>query len=151
MNRWLKPGGILIITTPNGAQLENPFRVRSKMPNYRPSVYSRHNYVYTMAGLRDLVECCGFEVIQADYWSPYTRSGPSNLYRVSRFIGSQYLKNKLAQTLCVVARKTQHRQSASRLPKVYAHEPGWELVDGFEGAVRASAPVEPEETGASLS
>ncbi len=129
INRWLEPGGLVIITTPNGSQLENPFRVRPKMPAYRPAVYARHNYVFTMDGLRDLVECCGFAVVQAEYWSPYVRRGGSNLYRAVYGLGPKYLKDKLAQTLCVVARKTEDRESAARLPRVYAPQAGWERVD----------------------
>lgn len=129
INRWLKPGGLVILTTPNGAQLQNPFRVRPKMPAYRPSVYSRHNYVFTMDGLRDLIECCGFEIVQAQYWSPYRRRGPSDFYRRIYNAGPKYLKDKFAQTLCVVARKIESRDSASRLPRVYSPEAGWERVE----------------------
>lgn len=130
INSWLKPGGLVILTTPNGSQLENPFRVRPKMPSYRPSLYSRHNYVYTMQGLTDLVSACGFEVVEANYWSPYVRSGGSNLYRALYGLGPLYLKQKFAQTLCVVARKIEDRTTASRLPRCYAPDSGWERIDG---------------------
>jgi SAM-dependent methyltransferase len=130
INRWLKPGGLVILTTPNGAQLENPFRVRPKMPAYRPSVYSRHNYVFTMDGLTDLIETCGFEIVEANFWSPYERKGGSNLYRLLYRLGGRYMKNKFAQTLCVVARKVEDRETASRLPRCYARESGWERIDG---------------------
>jgi len=130
INSWLKPGGYVLLTTPNGSQLENPFRVRPKMPSYRPSVYSRHNYVFTMEGLTDLVSACGFEVVEANYWAPYTRRGATNLYRAAYNLGPRYLKQKLAQTVCVVARKVEDRTTASRLPRCYADDAGWERIDG---------------------
>ena len=129
INGWLKTGGLVIITTPNGAQLENPFRVVSKVPNYRSSLYSRHNYLFSMDGLCDLVESCGFEVIETSFWSPFARRGLSKLRPILARLGPQYLKNKFGQTLCVVARKVETRHSASRMPKVYGREPGWECVE----------------------
>lgn len=134
INRWLKPGGLVVLTTPNGAQMENPFRVRPKMPAYRPSVYSRHNYVFTMDGLTDLVGACGFEIVEANFWSPYARRGATNLYRAIYGLGGRYLKNKFAQTLCVVARKVEDRETASRLPRCYSREAGWERIDGVAQA-----------------
>lgn len=134
INSWLRPGGLAVLTTPNGSQLENPFRVRPKMPAYRPSVYSRHNYVFTMDRLCDLAECCGFEIVEASYWSPYRRQGGSELYRSLYNLGPRYLKDKLAQTLCVVARKVEARDTASRLPRCYAPDAGWEAIDGAPAA-----------------
>lgn len=129
INSWLKKDGVVIITTPNGSQLENPFRVRAKMPAFRPSVYSRHNYVFTMDGLVNLVESCGFTVVESMFYSPYARTGLTNLYRGIYDMGPRYLKNKLAQSLCIVAKKTEARTTASRLPKAYASEAGWDNLD----------------------
>lgn len=141
MNAWLKPGGRVIITTPNGTQVENPFRVKAKMPAFRCSTYARHNYVFTMEGLTDLVSVCGFEVEQAEYWSPYARRGSSNLYRTIMRAPSKYLKDKFSQTLVVVARKVEDRHTASRLPKAYEHSPDWERVDqGDATRLREVAP-----------
>jgi SAM-dependent methyltransferase len=131
INSWLKKDGIVILTTPNGTQLENPFRVRAKMPAFRPSVYSRHNYVFTMDGLVDLVESCGFTVLESKFYSPYTRTGLTNLYRRIYDLGPRYLKNKLAQSLCIVAKKTEARTTASRLPKAYAADAGWDNLDAM--------------------
>ena len=33
INSWLKPGGRVVLTTPNGAQFDNPLRVKPKMPD----------------------------------------------------------------------------------------------------------------------
>ena len=129
INRWLKPGGRVILTTPNGSQLENPFRVRAKMPAFRYSSYARHNYVFTMAGLVDLVETCGFEVESQQYWSPYRRTGGTRLYKFLAKAPVPYFRNKFSQTIVVVARKTEDRSAASRLPSVYAPSDSWEQLE----------------------
>ncbi len=128
INRWLVPGGRLVVTTPNGTQLENPFRVRPKMPAFRYSSYSRHNYVFSMDGLIDLIEICGFTVERAEYWTPYRRKGASDLYRGLSLIGNRYMKTKFAQCLCVVARKVEDRDAANRLPKAYVPNVDWERI-----------------------
>jgi hypothetical protein len=127
-NSWLEPDGRIVITTPNGAQLENPFRVRPKMPAYRYSSYSRHNYVFTMEGLIDLVSVCGFDIESASYYSPYKRKGGSKIYRGLMKIGTEYAHSKFSQSLCVVGRKVNNCNAAERLPKVYAPSPLWERV-----------------------
>lgn len=141
-NAWLRLGGRILITTPNGAHFENPFRIKPKMPAYRASTYSRHNYVFTMAGLTDLVESCGFEVECAEFVSPYPRVGPSRIYP---FLGRwpvRYLREKFNQSLHVIARKTKQLEVATRLPRVYVPSPDWELVDQDMAAKVSIEPVE---------
>lgn len=135
VNDWLEKGGRVVLTTPNGSQFENPFRVKAKMPAFRYNSYARHNFVFTLDTLVDLVECCGFEVERAEYWSPYRRQGGSNLYRALMKAPSKYLKDKFAQTIVVVARKVEQRRNASRLPKAYSPSPDWEHVDQTPGAL----------------
>jgi len=48
INKWLKKGGKLILTTPNGLQFNNPFRRKTQMPSYRCYIYERHFYVYSL-------------------------------------------------------------------------------------------------------
>ena len=127
-NAWLRPGGRILITTPNGARFENPLRIKPKMPAYRASTYSRHNYVFTMAGLVDLIETCGFEIESAEFVSPYPRVGPSRIYPLLGRLPSRYLGEKFNQSLHVIARKVEDREVASRLPKVYVPSPDWELI-----------------------
>lgn len=129
INSWLEIGGRVIITTPNGAQLENPFRVKAKMPALRCSIYARHNYVFTMDALKDLVTACGFEVELSEYWAPYARRGGSQVYRAIMKAPSTYLKDKFSQTLVVVGRKIEDRDTASRLPVSYERSSSWERVD----------------------
>lgn len=127
-NAWLDLGGYVVITTPNGSQLENPFRIRPKMPAYRYSTYSRHNYVFTLDGLTDLVSVCGFEIESAGYFSPYERQGLSNYYRGLAKIGGNWAKAKFAQTLFIVGRKTKVCNAADRLPQVYSPSADWERI-----------------------
>lgn len=128
-NSWLEIGGRILITTPNGAQFNNPLRVVPKMPAFRYSTYSRHNYVFTMKGLTDLVTCCGFEVESAEHLSPYGRTRLARLYPLLGRLPVRYFQEKFGQSLYVVARKIADRRTAARLPLVYCPSPSWELVD----------------------
>ena len=66
ISRVLKPGGELILTTPNVARLENVARMMSGWNIYDPySGYGptgRHNREYTKHELHKLLTHCGFEV-----------------------------------------------------------------------------------------
>ncbi len=130
INSWLKTGGRVILTTPNGSQFDNPLRTKPKMPAYRYSQYARHNYLFTMAMLCDLVEVCGFEVECTTYWSPYRRTGLAQLYRLMSWLPGAYFKNLFAQSIVVVARKKEDRDTASRMPLAYAPAGDWERIEG---------------------
>jgi SAM-dependent methyltransferase len=62
----LKPGGCLILTTPNVARLENVARLVAGASIYDPysgyGPYGRHNREYNRHELVQLLEHCGFEV-----------------------------------------------------------------------------------------
>lgn len=66
MKRILKPGGHLIITTPNVGRLENVARILAGENIYDPysgyGPYGRHNREYTRHELTQLLSYCGFEV-----------------------------------------------------------------------------------------
>lgn len=130
INSWLKMGGRVILTTPNGSQFDNPLRTKPKMPAYRYSQYARHNYVFTMDILCDLAETCGFEVEYTTYWSPYRRTGLAKLYRVMSRLPGTYFKNLFAQSIVLVARKIEDRETASRIPRAYAPAADWERIEG---------------------
>ncbi|MEL6980268.1 MAG: methyltransferase domain-containing protein [Pseudomonadota bacterium] len=127
-NAWLKPGGRILITTPNGAQFENPLRFKSKTPSYRANVYGRHNHLFTLEHLTDLAACCGFVVERAELVSPYPRRGPARLYKTLGRLPGRFFREKFNQSLLVVARKTAALEAATRLPKVYAPSPQWECI-----------------------
>ncbi|MEO1102237.1 MAG: methyltransferase domain-containing protein [Pseudomonadota bacterium] len=144
INSWLKLGGLVVLTTPNGAQFNNPLRIKPKMPAYRFSNYARHNFVFTMDLLTDLMETCGFKVESANYWSPYARSGGAKLYKRMAELPGRYFKDKFGQSLVVVARKAEDRDTASRRPKAYAPSPHWEDIDDIaNSAVAPQLELEP--------
>lgn len=66
MHRVLKPGGVLILTTPNVARVDNVLRLVHGVNLYDPysgyGPYGRHNREYNNHELHRLLEFCGFEV-----------------------------------------------------------------------------------------
>lgn len=144
VNSWLKPGGRVVLTTPNGAQLDNPLRVKAKMPALRYSTYSRHNFLFTLDTLTDLVKTCGFAIERAEYWSPYRRQGASNLYKLLMRLPGRYFRDKFAQTIVVVARKVEERTEASRLPKACEPSAQWERIVGAPAAAQPQPVTEPD-------
>lgn len=129
INRWLPVGGKLLLTTPNGAQFMNPLRVKSRFPAYRCNVYARHNYVFTLDGLIDLIGLCGFRVVEAGYWSVYRRGGLSSVYGALEKVPLNYFRAKFLRTLYVVGEKTAGVTFLPRCPKVYSPSQDWEYID----------------------
>lgn len=128
INDWLPVGGELIVTTPNGSQFMNPFRRAARMPAYRAHCYERHSYVYRLAGLVDLIELCGFSIVEANFWSPYKSTGLNSLRpMISRMPGS-YFSEKFERSLYVLARKQRSVDSLARIPSVYAQSRAWENI-----------------------
>ena len=66
MHRVLKPGGTLIVTTPNVARLENIARLLAGENLYDPysgyGPYGRHNREFTLGEVRRLLEHGGFRI-----------------------------------------------------------------------------------------
>jgi glycosyltransferase involved in cell wall biosynthesis/SAM-dependent methyltransferase len=65
----LRPGGVLILTTPNPRRLENIHRLVAKDGNYSDPIsgyglHGRHNREYTIEELGELVESTGLRVIR---------------------------------------------------------------------------------------
>ena len=66
IKRILKPGGQLIVTTPNVARLDNVFQIAAgknindRYSGYGP--YGRHNREYTQAEIESLLQLMGFAV-----------------------------------------------------------------------------------------
>ena len=65
----LRPGGHLLLTTPNPARLYNLQRLVLRQSFYDPisgyGPYGRHNREYAVGELRDLLENVGFDVVSA--------------------------------------------------------------------------------------
>ena len=143
VNRWLKPGGVVIVTTPNGSQFMNPFHRKPRMPAFRAHSYERHSYVFRLKDLADLVTLCGFEVLDSGYWSPYPDG------RIRRFLAKipgSYFSEKFERTLFVVARKSCSVEALPRCPRVYEPSDEWEYISTLGGTLselRSSPTVTP--------
>ena len=99
INHWLPLGGRLLITTPNGAQFSNPFRRKSLTPAYRSNIYERHQYIFTLHDLVDLVSLCGFKILEVGYEDLIERTGLSRIYRLLGKIPLQYFQDKFKKTI----------------------------------------------------
>jgi len=138
INDWLAVGGELIVTTPNGSQFMNPFRRSAKMPAYRAHCYERHSYVYRLGGLVDLIELCGFSILEADFWSPYGSTGLNSIRPIMARIPGSYFAEKFARSLYVRARKQRPVESLPRIPNVYAPSGAWEDIICKSASTRES-------------
>jgi SAM-dependent methyltransferase len=72
IHRILKPGGALLLTTPNVFRLEHVLALAGGRHNiFHPysgyGVYGRHQREYGMGELLDLVKGCGYEVVTARF------------------------------------------------------------------------------------
>ena len=135
VNRWLKPGGVVIVTTPNGSQFMNPFHRKPRMPAFRAHSYERHSYVFRLTDLVDLVGLCGFEVLDSGYWSPYP---DARIRRVLARLPGSYFSEKFERTLYVVARKLKSVETLPRFPRVYEPSGEWEYISTSGGSLSKS-------------
>lgn len=127
-NHWLPVGGKLLLSTPNGAQFSNPFRRRSPTPAFRCHLYERHEYLFTLEELVDLVSLCGFKVTDAGYWDVYERSGPSSVYGWLAKVPLGYMQDKFQKTIYLAAEKQVTASELPRAPRIYIPHPEWEFI-----------------------
>jgi len=128
VNRWLSTGGKLLVTTPNGAQFENPLRRTRRSPAYRSHAYDRHVFLYALDDLTDLVQLCGFRVLSAKYWNAYPRSGWSTVYDLLARVPVAYCREKFHRTIVLVAEKARDVDVLDRLPRIYDSRGAWENI-----------------------
>jgi hypothetical protein len=128
INRWLPVGGQLLLTTPNGAAFMNPLRRRSQTAAYRCYSYERHSFMFAMHELVDLIELCGFEIVEAGYWNVYERRGATVVYAALSGLPLPYFRQKFSEVLYVVAKKVRPTQYLSRLPLCYEASSDWEYI-----------------------
>jgi len=129
INAWLAPGGLLLITTPNGCQMANPFKRSTRSPAYRAHCYERHNFVYALSELEELVGLCGFDILESGYSSPYPSTGMQSVRKLFASLPSSYLRDKFSRMLFVIARKTGDVKNLDRTPSIYSPSASWEFVD----------------------
>lgn len=137
LNRVLKIGGRLAISTPNAAtarkifqiaQGENPATDSHIKP---PSIYQRHNREWTPVELKRALECCGFANFRYS-------TNPQSLSQIELdFLKDLYTKGLLGKPfqyfgpeLFFIAEKVQHVTLNSNLPKEQRW-PEW-LYTGYD-------------------
>jgi SAM-dependent methyltransferase len=135
INRVLRPGGALVMTTPNVARLGNALalvdgrNVQDRYSGYGP--YGRHNREYTRHELVHLLRFAGFdeEVCFTADSCPEPQASP-HAADLARLL--QHRREDLGQYLFVKARKV--RAPAAGLPaSLYrSWPPGHALVDIFD-------------------
>ncbi len=132
INDWLKVGGVLVITTPNGCQMMHPFGRAPRMPAYRAHCYERHSFVYGPPQLVDLVGLCGFSIVDSGYSSPYPSTGMQQIRKIFAACPMRYLSEKFHRMLYVVARKSRDVSCLSRTPGMYVPSASWEFISTAE-------------------
>jgi len=128
INHWLPAGGKVLVTTPNGAQFENPLRRKRRSPAYRASAYDRHVFLYDREDLVDLMQLCGFRIVSAEYWNVYPRGGWSRLYDLLAAVPAAYCREKFHRTIVVVGEKVRDVEVLDRHPRVYDARGVWERI-----------------------
>ena len=128
IHRVLEPGGLLVLTTPNVARLENVLAMIEGVNIYDPysgyGPYGRHNREYTLHDLDRLLRFAGFTVerqFTADAHPVGTYEGRLGYAAVAPEL--EFRRNDLGQYLFVVARTTAAtapRPSAVPVPELPA-------------------------------
>lgn len=129
INRWLKINGKVLLTTPNGMQFNNPLRRKNSRPAYRCHCYERHNGLFTLDHLTDMVARSGFRILESGYWSVYDRNGLRLGYELASRLPLRYFREKFTPTIYVIAEKTEHRSTLTGCPSAYANSRDWEYID----------------------
>lgn len=119
--RWLKPGGILLMTTPNLYRLRNVCRMALGMPLFCPLRYPPrgggigHPFEYSPDNLRWQVEESGLELVSIER-RQLTNTGATVLANIARKACSPLLMiPRFRDQLVAIARKTAVSDTPMRL------------------------------------
>jgi SAM-dependent methyltransferase len=131
IKRVLKPNGVLILTTPNVARLENITRLISGANIYDPysgyGPYGRHNREYNCHELDQLLKFEGFEPTQCFTADVHANNAQAfcSVEKISDLIN--YRKNDLGQYIFIRATSVSNEQKKQRPSWLYRSYPNGEL------------------------
>lgn len=132
IRRVLRPGGTLILTTPNVARLENVARLISGENIYDPysgyGPYGRHNREYNRHELVQLLQHEGFGVTKHFTADVHANNASSycNLRAISPLL--KFREHDLGQYIFLKASPTQGKTPATRPAWLYRSYPNGELA-----------------------
>jgi len=126
INRVLKPGGILILSTPNALNIVDTLKLAAGRSPYDPysgyGVYGRHNRLFTQKELKALLTACNFRifsssvsfVVPVDYGLSgveLRRRRMKNLFRqtlnhIRRIVPVAFLGERMGDTLFMKLEKS---------------------------------------------
>ena len=110
INRVLRPGGVLILSTPNAFRLENFMKVLRGRNFYPPysgwGASSRHHREFTLGELQELLLANGFELESLRSHADTGYRYPSSLKRVAAVLDRWRLAPGLLDTIHLRARKS---------------------------------------------
>lgn len=132
IRRVTKPGGILILTTPNVARLENIARLLSGTNIYDPysgyGPYGRHNREYNQHELDQLLRFEGF-IPEHAFTADVHLNRANNYFDTEKFIEHlDFRLSDLGQYIFYKARKSQNKPAKKRPSWLYRSYPVGELL-----------------------
>ena len=107
VNRVTKPGGILILTTPNVASSHGITKMLMGLEPYfymqyqKPGKYHRHNYEYSVHTLAKVIQAAGFD---GSIWTEDTFEEPY-MHVVDNLRASRFKIENIGDNIFVVAKK----------------------------------------------